>query len=149
MYYERQFIWKFKDTSIMLHLGCEKNKMVNYDSSSRTLSLSTHRAAGRWLKVGSGSEHDVKMLRTAARDAVTLPHSPGTALTPPPEQVMSWVRGERFYYDDDLLEHLAGQVAAQQSGFPSNCLHRAGHSPQKAFSWQSASHFPCLISQIY
>ena len=46
--------------------------------------------------------------------------------------------------DNDLLEHLAGQVAAQQSGSPSNCLHRAGHSPQKAFSWQSASQDPCL-----
>ena len=43
-----------------------------------------------------------------------------------------------------LLVHLAGQVGAQQSGSPSNSLHRLGHSPQKDFSWQSALHIPDL-----
>ena len=108
-----------------------------------SFSFSGHRALG--LKVGSGSEHDVEMLGAAAGDAVTLPHAPGRALTPPPGEMS---RGYYFYktinINTDLLEHLAGQVGAQQFGSPSNCLHRAGHSPQKDFSWQSASQDPCL-----
>ena len=40
----------------------------------------------------------------------------------------------------DLLVHLAGHVGAQQSGFPSNPLHLAGHSPQSEASAHSTSH---------
>ena len=36
--------------------------------------------------------------------------------------------------------HLAGQVGAQQSGFPANPLHLAGHSPQREASAHSTSH---------
>ena len=57
-----------------------------------SFSFSGHRALG--LKVGSGSEHDVEMLGAAAGDAVTLPHAPGPALTPPPRNLS---RGYYFY----------------------------------------------------
>lgn len=56
-----------------------------------SFSFSGHRALG--LKVGSGSEHDVEMLGAAAGDAVTLPHAPGPALTPPPVRALGGAGG--------------------------------------------------------
>ena len=136
----------FNSLQVSSSVGLKKRIMVKIYSS---FSFSGHRAL--WLKVGSGSEHDVEMLGAAAGDAVTLPHAPGPALTPPPGNlsrgyyfIIIVITFTRQYTDTDLLEHLAGQVGAQQFGSPSNCLHRAGHSPQKDFSWQSASQDPCL-----
>ena len=43
-----------------------------------------------------------------------------------------------------IISMAARALGAQQSGSPSNSLHRLGHSPQNDFSWQSALHIPDL-----
>ena len=72
----------FNSLQVSCPVGLYKRIMVKMYSS---FSFSGHRALG--LKVGSGSEHDVEMLGAAAGDAVTLPHAPSSALTPPPGEM--------------------------------------------------------------
>ena len=87
------------------------------------------------VSIESDSINAVVALRAAAFNSSALGNSSRTTLTPGQDAVLRC--DVRFFLSTvrshlRLLVHLAGQVGAQQSGLPSNCLHLDEQNPSAA-----------------